>query len=408
MARYRVYLKTFDNFGRYQSSFREITDSVKKLGDITLDTDSSDYQIGVFRNSNLSIVLNNREGFFSDVGQPTSIFKYKRGASIVKVNYDIANYKPLAGSAITGSSFLSKEVTVFEGLLNDDAATEDAKTEELTFTLLGYESVFSEELVPFSLLSDGMLVSDAIYAILNQANITKYLTVDLANILPDLDQQIDLVASFENKSVDAALTDLLNSSNSVLTIVANTIYVKSRAPSVAVQKTFYGQASNLGIENIESIKNITSGMGRLFNFVSWKDTTLAFAINPSRRKHGTKIKEVSFDFFTDTVKRLNILESIATEFGNKKQEFDLTTPLDYSTLELNLLDRVAIDYPTVLIPWENFDLPVCGQAICGDSQTATLPRGLWNLTINVSKNFKIISKKISVSKFLITFKLREI
>lgn len=405
MARFRLYLKTFDALGNYNSSFQEITKYAEKLGDISLDTDSSEFQIGVFTNSNIAITLNNREGQFSDVGQPASIFKHKRGNSIVKISYDRAEYKFLAGSAIAGESILNREVDLFEGILNDDSSVENAKVQSLQFTLLGYESIFENEIVPFSALSIGMLVSDAIYAILNQANITQFLTVSLVNIVPGLDQTLDDVAIFENMTVKDALNRLLNASNSVFQITASTILVKDRTASVPIIYNFYGQASQSGKENIMDVKNITNGISRTFNFVSWKDTSLAFAVNSSIRLNGTKKKEVEFEFFTNTVKRLNILESIATEFGQKKLELDLVTPLNYDTLDINLLDKVTIDYPTITIPWENFDLPICGQAICGE---AVLPQGLWALTIDAGKNWKVIAKKISVTKYEMTFKLREI
>lgn len=405
MSRFRLYLKTFDALGNYNTDFQEITKYAEKLGDVSLDTDSSEFQIGVFTNSNISITLDNREGQFSDVGQPASIFKYKRGNSIVKITYDRAEYKFLAGSAIAGESILNREVELFEGILNDDSTVENAKVQSMQFTLLGYESVFENEIVPFSLISAGQMVSDVIYAILNQANITQFLTVDLANIVPGLDQTLDNVTVFENLTVKDALNRLLNASNSVFQIIGNTVYVKDRAPSIALIYTFYGQASQSGKENIMDVKNITNGISRTFNFVSWKDTSLAFAVNDSIRLNGIKKKEVEFEFFTNTVKRLNILESIATEFGNKKQELDLVTDLNYDTLDIDLLDKVNIDYPTITIPWENFDLPICGQAICGE---AVLPQGLWALTIDPGKFWKVISKKISISKYEMTFKLREI
>lgn len=404
MSVFRAFMKIRDRHGVYETEFREITKYVEKIGDIGIDTDSSDFQIGVFRNANVSISLNNREGIFSDVGQPTSIFPFERKNSIVRLTYNVNNEDVLCGMAICGEAVLAEDVTVFEGLLSDENFLEDAKSEKVTFSILGYESTFANVQTPFA---DFTLTTNKalIYLCLNQPEITQYLTVDLANIDPSENQTLDDIASFENTTVKEAIDKLVNSANSVLRIVDATVYVASREPTVAIQHTFYGQMSQIGIENIADVKNISNGINRTFNFIRWQDTTLAVDDGDSIRNNGVRLKEINYDFFTDTNKRLNILNAIVDEFGNPKQELDLVSPLVYDTLALNLLDRVRIDYPTVLIAWENNPFPVCGVAICGE---AVLPRGLWSLTIPITRNFKIIKKTISTSKQTLTYKMREI
>lgn len=404
MSHFKVYMKIFKKNGTYEADFRDITDFVEKIGDISIDTDSSEFQIGVYRNSNVSITLDNKSGIFSDVGEPTSIFKYKRASSIIKITYEIQNDGPWCGTAICGDEFLSEEVEIFKGLVNDDSALEAVKDENVNFSLLGFESLFEQEIVPFSSISIGDNISDIIYASLNQATITNYLTISMSNILPGLDQAVDAVTSLENSSVKDALDTLLFLSNSVLYIQNDTVYVKNRNPSATLEYTFYGQASQVGTENIIDIKNISSGLQRTFNYITWKDAGLAFAVNSSIHLNGKKIQEIDSDLFTDLVKRRNILQAIATEFGQKKHEFDLSTPLDYGTLDLQLLDKINIDYPTITIAWENNPLPICGATICG---VGVLPRGLWALTINSARRYKILKKTISTSKQMLTYKLRE-
>lgn len=405
MAKFNVYVKTLKVDGSYEADFRDITKHVQNLGQIAIDTDSSDYQIGVYKNSNVSLVLDNREGLFSDTGQPTTIFKYSRNNSILKITYNVADENPQCGTAICGEAILSEEVEIFKGLLNDDSTLEDAKSEQISFSLLGYESLFANTQVPFSLLEVGDTISAIIYKCLNQLPIVSFLTIDSANISPSLDQAVDVIDSFENQTIDGVIDDLLFSSNSVLYILNDTVYVKSRAPSDSLKYTFYGQGSIDGVENTLEVKNISNGKSRTFNFITWTGTSLVFAANASMAKNGIRKKDVAFDFFTDITKQGNILTAIGTEFKNPKQELELTTPAGYGSLDLSLLDRVNIDYPTVLVPWESSALPVCGQAICG---AAVLPKGLWSLTINPSKNFKILKRSIEASKHSVTFKLREI
>ena len=56
------------------------------------------------------------------------------------------------------------------------------------------------------------------------------------------------------------------------------------------------------------------------------------------------------DEITNTGKRQSILDEQRDQFKDKKQEFDLTTFVNYDNLELQILDRVNVDYPTVFYP----------------------------------------------------------
>jgi len=66
---------------------------------------------------------------------------------------------------------------------------------------------------------------------------------------------------------------------------------------------------------------------------------------------------------------------------------------------------VSVDYPTVVVPWENEPLPICGVAVCGE---AVLPIGLWALTIESTTEWKITRKDINFKDRTIVFKIREV
>jgi hypothetical protein len=51
---YKVYIQTFDDTGNYTGTWTEITRHVISLGNTGIQIDSSDYDVGVFRNSNLT------------------------------------------------------------------------------------------------------------------------------------------------------------------------------------------------------------------------------------------------------------------------------------------------------------------------------------------------------------------
>jgi hypothetical protein len=406
--KWRIYLKPFDSDGNY-TDWVEVTDDIilDSLGSVNSDIDNTEYDIGVNRFSNFNITFRNDSGKYSDVGEDKSIFRYKRSDSLLKITWEIENGGPYVGIATSGSGYLSEEIEIFQGLLNDESLKMDIKKQELTFTCLGREAIFQRTIVPFDTVDNGDLYSETLYKILNQSAITNLLTLDDANIDCGLDQTIDSIASLQNKTVQEGLNKLLLASNSVLYIENGTIFISPREPGVSVAFTFYGQGSQAGPENIVDLKNIQGGLNKTFNFFTWKDTALVSQDPSSVSKYGARKKEVSFEFTTDETKQQNILDSLKDEFKNPQQEFNITTPLSYQSLAVNLLDRVAIDYPRVYVSTGK-QIPICGVAICGDPETATLPKGLWAFTVSDDDGYKVLGKSIDMKNENITFRVRKI
>jgi hypothetical protein len=402
--RWRVYINPFDADGNY-TGYVEVTQWVdlQSISAIQQTLDNTDYDIGVYRNSNITLKLNNKEGLFTDYTGPTSMFRYKRSGSLVKVTWEIAEDGPYCGQAICGEAYLSEETTMFIGILDDEAAELDVSGSKISFLVLGRESLFARATVPAD-VDVGDLLSEAIYKCLNQAVITDLLGVDASNIECGTDVTLDDVTNLETLTVREALDKLLLVSNSVLTIQGDDVHVTPRTAGATVAKTFYGQASADGIEDIQDLKKIRTGLARVFNYLVWEGTATVVQDAPSVAKYGIHKRRIDFDFITDSSKRTDCLEGILAEFQDPKQEIELATILNYQTLALNLLDRVAIDYPTVFIPYES-GLPICGVAVCGES---VLPRAQWDFQIDTSTNFKIIGRTIDVRKGLIRFMLREI
>jgi hypothetical protein len=404
MGIFTTYINPFDDNGDYTSNV-DVSKDVENssLSAITQSIDSSEYELGVFKYSNQSIKFNNKNGKYSDVETFQSIFRYKRADSIVTHTYQI-NEGPFCGDAFTGEACLSEEVVIFKGLVNDESLVTDIRRQDVTITVLGFESMFGRTLVPFDTLADGDTISEVLFKILNQNAITDLMSVSVENLTPALDLAIDTVAWFENKTVKQALDKLLLCANSVLYIRDDTVYVTNREPSASIEATFYGQASALGAENISTIKNLKNGVSRVYNFVTWKDTTLAMTDSDSVIRYGVRKVELEIPFFTDNAKRDSILQSIIDEFAVAKQEFDIVVPLTFDTLALQILDRIAVDYPTVYVPGEN-EIPICGVF---EWDEAVLPEALWTLTISVEDNYKIISKKIDIKNQNIEFRVRKI
>ncbi len=408
--RWRVYLAPFDAAGVY-TSYQEITDYVvtSSLGELAQNLDNTDYDIGIYRTSSIRLRLRNLDGLFSDVARsPTTLFKYKRTDSLIKITWDVQDVPLICGNFECGNAILFTETEMFVGLLDDSSTRMDVSGMSVDFEVLGREDLLRRVNFPSSVVATD-LISVALFKAMNQAPITTLLTVSQSNIVCGSDVQIDSVTDLAKVTTQDAVNDLLLISNSVLYIQDGVIFVAPRTPTVDLQYTFHGQASTSGVENITDIQNISSGLSRVFNYLAWDNASPADPTvvedAASVIKFGVLEKDFSLTFVTDTGNKSTLLGSILAEFKDPKQEMDLIAPLDTNTTAVNLLDRVVVDYPTVYVEQENVPLPICGVAICG---TAVLPAAQWAFTMDSSAPMKVIGKTLDIPNGLYTFKLREI
>lgn len=407
MARWRVYVKPFGEDGEYLSDYIEVTKDVASLGSPKQGIDNTEFDIGVVKNSGFNITLRNDHGKYSDVTELRSIFRTTRKNSLIKITWDIRSYDLIAGFFSVGEEVLGGEYVVFEGLINEVTSVSNISAQQATFSVLGFESLLNEIEVPYSSISNGQNLSAVIYALLNQAPFNERVTVSLSNITPGTDLAIDDKTSLENKSVGQVLKDLLLIANSVLYIKSGTVYVTSRDASSTLMFTFYGQASR-SIENVINIPKYRDGMNRVFNLWQWEETSSVARDTTSITRYGVKPKAMRNELIADasTSKIATILEANRDEFSFPKVELELETPIWYDTLALNILDKVNIDYPTIYIPFDGGDLPRYGLDYYDG--TARYPYEQWSLTLNTDTYFKIMSRKLDVTKQTITFGLREV
>lgn len=405
MSLYKTFIKTFDSSGDYLPSFTEVTKDVLQISDVAKELDNTEYNIGIFRNSNLKISFNNASGNFLDQSFAKSIFELKRDDSIVRLEYQENINSPICGFAICGEETLNDPVVVYEGLIKDLTATSKIKDQEISLNILGFESLFDEVEVPFSTINNGDLISEVLFACLNQTKITELLTVSALNLSLNEDQTIDDKNSLENKTVKEAVEELLILSNSVLFIKDRTVFAKGRVESIDLKYSFYGPSSNKGIENIVEIKNYRNGKNKLFNYWVWNDTSLVEESSTSITDEGLRKKSIDSGLITNTTKRNNILTNYVQEFASKKVEMDLICPINYDTILLDLLDKVNIDYPNIYFSAEGSELPYYGLSKYGEVR---YPIGQYSLIIRDNVFFKILSKKINANNSTITFGLREV
>lgn len=405
LNKWRVYIKPFDDLGNYLDWVEVSQDVIwGQIGSINSDLDNTDYNIGVYRFSNFNVTLRNDHARYSDVTYPDSIFRYKRGGSLMKITWEIEPEGPFVGIASSESGYLSEEVEIFQGLINDDSLSMDLSKQTIQFTLMGRDYLFQTTIVPFTTVHNGDLYSQVIYEILNQSAITSLLTVSQANIVCGLDLAIDSIASLQNQTVQQGLNNLLLISNSVLYIENSTVYVSPRTPTANVIFNFYGQTSSNGSENIIDVQGIKNGMQRLFNYFTWKNTTLFSQSASSVTKYGAQKKEISADFVTDATKQQSILDELCGQFSVLKQEFSIIVPISYPALDTGLLSKVSIDYPIVYVSTGD-PVPICGSAICGD---IVLPKALSSFQISSTDYYSVIGVAVNPQNSTMTFKLREI
>jgi hypothetical protein len=405
MARYRVYFKPFKRDGSYQDDWIEVTSDVSSLGSIQRAIENSEFDVGVFKNSSVSLTLRNDKGYYSEPDALRSIFRYKRRGVLCKVTWDVRDYDLVCGFFKCGHEPLGGEMEIFRGLISDVASAGNITQQDMSFTVLGIESLIDEIEVPYDQISDGDLISEVLYACLNQSPLSSLVSVTEANIAPLTDVEIDDKSGFENSVIGDILPDLLVASGSVLSIKNDALYVGPRTPGASVKHTFYGQASGAGIEDVVDIPNYKDGVSRMFNYWTWTDTAKLSFDSSSVDQYGIRKKEIQLDAVTDETSIQSILDANKNEFSFPKTELDLVTPVSYQALALDLLDRVNIDYPTVYSPYDSNPLPRYGQAAYGQ---ARYPYGQWSLTIVPTMNFKILGRKIDTAKQMITFSLREI
>lgn len=407
MSKVHVYIDPFDDDGNY-TGFQEVTKDVISLGTLKQQLDQTEYDIGILRNSSVSIKMQNSSGKYSDVGENiNSIFRNRRGGSKVRITWEPGNSPLICGFFNAGdeSAIISEELTVFEGLLNDYGTKSDIEVQDVDFKILGYDSILSEILIPFSSLGTETF-SSLISKMVNQTGLTELISIGTINV--GQNETIDDLSGLENKTVRNSLRDVLFHSNSVLYIKDNVLKVANRdanlTPDPAFQ--FYGESALRGIENILDIKGFRSGINKTFNYWRWKDTALLAQETTSTQKYGIRDIEVGTDLITDNGKRQNILNSNRDEFGIPRREFNIETFLTPSVLDVFLLDRVSIDYPSLGVEESGQKVAVYGQPT--GYEVDYYATDLFPIQIFAADRWKVISREINFKNDTIKFGVREI
>lgn len=387
---YRVYITPRDGISTYGDEV-EVTDRVELNGlrEIVRSIDALDYDVGVYVFNDLDLDCDNADGYFSDESDTRSMFQFSRDLAKVRVVY----YDQGVAS------------TTFRGLINDEGTRNDLKNDRITFRVLGRDSAIRKTKVLADIVADGSTIKNAIMAILNRDEITSVLTVDLANINPDQNGTVDDGSKLNNKSTRTALNELLLVSNSVMVITEDDeVIVKSRAHDTTKDPLeLFGRGDLKQRENIISISEYNTGLHRLFNAIKVNETDVSDT--DSVVAYGARKKEITIDWLTDTTNIGVLANRILREWKTKKVEFTVQVKTALAK-GYDLLDRVSVDYP-LLAQATGPRLPICGIAVCGDSDTP-LPKISGSVAIHPDLGFKIIEIRENPRDFISTLKLRQI
>ena len=361
--------------------------------------------MGVLTYNDFNLKLRNEHGLYSDAGTVKSIFNIKRNDSLFRVYWQIDSFLPICGAAICGTAKLSPIELLYEGFIRDDATSESPKDKTTTLKVLSLESIFSQVEVPNGVINNGDTFESAIFDVLNQSLITDLFTVDVSNFDLGFDTTIDNALALASQDGKNALDELLLLSNSIIYIQDRIIYVSARVATPTSQHTFYGPASRLGLENIQTISNIRTGVSKAFNYWTWRDETFNVQDATSINKYGVRRKQIDSNIITNNTKKQNILSALSTEFGDPRRSFKLKTPLNYDTIELFFLDKINVDYPTIYFAVEGRTIPLYGVGRY-DEDYYPIPEDY--LTIDVNTDWRIMTRNIDIKNQLLEFELREV
>ena len=121
---------------------------------------------------------------------------------------------------------------------------------------------------------------------------------------------------------------------------------------------------------------------------------------------GARQKDVTLNFITEETTEIAIANRVLDEFKAPKIELNVIVSSEIGK-DVDLLDRVSVDYPLRIEPDRGNFLPVVGITKVG-AATEPLPNTFGSLQIMPNLAFKVIEIKENVKDFTTILKLRQI
>jgi len=375
---------------------------ISGIGNVKRGIDSSDYSVGLFYFSDITVNGFNFNGYFNSPGDSRSIFSVTRDRCKVRVvmeNITISR----EGGRVTDA--VGVETITFKGLINEEGTRANPEDDKITFKVLALDSVLRTTKIAPGSIANGSLASTALFRIFNTPRVTSILVLLQANLNPDYDLIIEAAAAFDNMTIKEAIDILLLASNSVAYVNdANEIIVTSRDEK-ADQPVFnlYGKSDIHSRENIVTLSNYNEGFHRTFTSINVGGEVVGD--NNLAETYGYRNLGVVAEFLTTPEAKLVVGAIILEEFKTPRLELTVTVPTR-DVLNINPLDRVSINYPLRVKPADGKFLPVVGATAIGDS-SMPLPSKFGSISILPRLAFKVLEVLHSARDFLTTLKLRQ-
>lgn len=405
VMRYRVYFTplTQSDTNTYGAE-TEVTDYIKAagVGAIRRSIDSSDYDIGVFAFADLELTAVNYNGYFNE-GDTRSLFMGTRDRCKVRAVFEeVETVRDVSGTVLSETTV---STVTFRGLINEEGTRLNVTDETIRFKVLSRDSVLRTTQVSAGVVTNGMLFSAAMSAILNVPKITSALIYDVSEINPDTDLTIDDGTWFDGKPVKEALDALLLASNSALIILDDgTITIRSRLHnSDSSSLNLYGKNDLHYRENIIDLTDYNTGKQRMFT--SFTVNTQTISDSTYVQAFGLRQKTITLDFMTNTTKEAQIATRLVDEWKLPKIEMSVKVATKL-TRNLQLLDTVSVSYPLRVKPPVGKFLPVIGVTKIGETDQP-LPYTFGAIDIADRYRFKILEIEDSVDSFTSMLKLRQ-
>lgn len=339
---------------------KDVSQFIDSIGDLTENSDQSNFFAGVYQRSNVAISFNNQSGFFNEGG---ALFPLTRNNVVCKLVY-IANDP-------------QHSYEIFDGVI-DEASTQNDLSRHMvslevldTLKLLKDVDVGEEDLLQVENgLENNYLNENLIRAFLGffirkgNLNLSYDVGITIGSIFPPDDVYYDSV----NLDALSVLTTMVSSCNSFFQSDGNQILIKPR-PRIDNFKLIKNH-------EIIDISNQTNGFNKVFNAIS---------IN----SRDSIIDQASVDLYG--VQRLSVssfappsqllAQSYFDYYSNPKEEMDLTIRMNVRNL---------------------------GFFQIGDSVKLDIPSSLSNSVQKKEGNYFVIRRDLNFSEDLITLRLREV
>lgn len=379
---YQVFLRPLIAPNAYGDEL-EITNYIanRGLGSIESTIDNTDYVVGVFSYTYMSIKLLNYDGRLSGPEFPDSIFTYKRDSSLVIVRF--GDYS-------------------FEGLINEQATKED--NDIIDLKVISKESIIEKTAIPFGIINNGVLCSEAIRVILDRSPINNILNVKAENIFLDFDFEIDSVDDLFGESTRDGLNRLLALSNSFLFVNKDSeAVVTSRTRINEVKKIFFASHDPIGREPviIQTLK-FNDGTHRAFNAFNISDTTEQD--NNFIAEYGYNRGDIDAPFLKSEPTRRSIALNLVNKYKIPKKELIIQVKTsDINDIEIG--DSIGVEFsPIKTAPSGQVATSKYGSAKYG---SAKYSRVVGTLEIHRSIVWIVYGRKDNPEKFTTELKLRE-